>query len=307
MSEEPIRLQKFLADAGVCSRRAAEVAIREGEVWVNGKRAELGQKVDPEVDRITFGSKQIKPQNQPRMTVVVHKPRGLICSNDDPHNPETVFSLLPRQLARYRFFCAGRLDKDSEGLVILTTDGDLAHRLMHPASEVVKRYAVRLEEPFPAAKMKLLLRGVVAEGETLKVEYANMLHPRMDGSSDSLDVHLHHGKKREIRLLFLALGYPVKRLRRYQIGALRLKGIPLRGVKLLSPMGIEQLFKTPSITNRRALSAKPKPHTTSEPVPEPRGGSAQHSPKGAPKKSAKPVKPAKPTFSAENDSDDNED
>ena len=311
MSEEPIRLQKFLADAGVCSRRAAEVAIREGEVWVNGKRAEIGQKVDPEADRITFGSKQIKPLKQPSMTVVVHKPRGLICSNEDPHNPETVFSLLPRQLLRYRFFCAGRLDKDSEGLVILTTDGELAHRLMHPASEVVKRYAVRLEEPFPAGKMKLLLRGVIADGETLKVEYANMLHPRSDGSSDSLDVHLHHGKKREIRLLFLALGFPVKRLKRYQIGALRLKGIPLRGVKLLSPMGIEQLFKTPAITNRPTLRPKPKPHTTSEPIPVSKAAAAaaKRSPKSAPKKTAKtaPKSATQPVLSEDNDFDFNED
>lgn len=252
MSEEPIRLQKFLADAGVCSRRAAEAAIKAGEVWVNGKPAELGQKIDPAVDRVTCDGKQIKTLAQPKLTVVVHKPRGLICSNDDPHNPETVFSLLPRQLARYRFFCAGRLDKDSEGLVILTTDGDLAHRLMHPASEVVKRYAVKLDQHFPPSKMKLLIRGVVAEGETLKVEYANLLNPKSDGSSMSLDVHLHHGKKREIRLLFLALGYPVKRLRRYQIGALPLRGIPLRGVKLLSPRDIESLFKSPGINNRPA-------------------------------------------------------
>lgn len=256
MSEETIRLQKFLADAGVCSRRAAEAAIQAGDVWVNGKQAELGQRINPETDKVTFDGRQIRSLAQPKLTVLVHKPRGLVCSNDDAHNPDTVFSLLPKQLARHRFFCAGRLDKDSEGLVILTTDGDLAHRLMHPASEVVKRYAVKLEEPFPPSKKKLLTKGVVAEGETLKVEYANILNPRADGSSDALDVHLHHGKKREIRLLFLALGYPVKRLRRYQIGAMPLRGIPVRGAKLLTPKEIEKLFQNPGLSNR----------------PEPKGG-----------------------------------
>ncbi len=250
MSDTSLRLQKFLADAGVCSRRAAEAAITEGEVWVNSKPATIGQKIDPEFDKVTFRGKPVKPQAQPRITLAVHKPRGLICSNDDPFNPETVFSLLPRTMTRYRFFCAGRLDKDSEGLLILTTDGDLAHRLMHPASFVVKRYAVRLETPFPTLRIRSLIKGVIFDGERLKVEHALLLSPRADGSSTSLDVHLHHGKKREIRQLFLALGYPVKRLRRYQIGALRLKGIPVNGAKILSPKEIDLLFKAPNVENR---------------------------------------------------------
>lgn len=249
MSDDAIRLQKYLADAGICSRRAAETAIKEGEVWVNGQVATLGQKIVPGVDKVTLSGKPVRTQAQPKMTVAVHKPRGLICSNDDPYNPETVFSLLPPILQKLRFFCAGRLDKDSEGLVILTTDGDLAHRLMHPASIVVKRYAVRLGERFPTEKIRFLLRGVTVEGERLKVEHALLLSPRADGSSDSLDVHMHHGKKREIRQLFMALGYTVKRLKRYQIGALRLKGIPLRGVKQLSNQDIKLLFKIPSVRN----------------------------------------------------------
>lgn len=248
MSEVTLRLQKFLADTGICSRRAAEAAIVAGEIWVNGKQAVLGQKIDPAVDKVSFHGKAIKNLPQPKITLVVHKPRGLVCSNDDPHNPDTVFSLLPRPAQRYRFFCAGRLDKDSEGLVILTTDGDLAHRLMHPASGVVKRYHVRLDEAFPASKVKLLLRGVIVEGEKLQVEHALLLNPRVDGSSNSLDVHLHHGKKREIRQLFLALGFTVRRLRRYQIGALRLKGIPLRAARLLSTKDIELLFRQPGLT-----------------------------------------------------------
>jgi 23S rRNA pseudouridine2605 synthase len=244
-SNEPIRLQKYLADAGICSRRAAEALIAQGQVWVNGTAATLGQKVTPGVDRITTGGKSVRTTAQPRITLAMHKPRGLVCSNDDPHNPETIFTVLPREFAKFRFFCAGRLDKDSEGLVILTTDGDLAHRLMHPSNVVVKRYHVILENPFPAKRLPQLVKGVVVEGERLKVERAALVNPNPAAEATNLDVHMHHGKKREIRLLFTKLGYDVKRLRRYQIGGFRLKGIPLRAMKKLSPAEIDSLFHTP--------------------------------------------------------------
>lgn len=244
-SAEPIRLQKYLADAGICSRRSAEALIAQGQVWVNGAVAKLGQKVIPGEDRITTNGKSVRTTPQPRITLAMHKPRGLVCSNDDPHNPETVFTVLPREFAKFRFFCAGRLDKDSEGLLILTTDGDLAHRLMHPSSVVVKRYHVVLERPFPAKRLPLLVKGIVFEGERLKVERAALIHPSPANDATNLDVHMHHGKKREIRLLFTTLGYDVKRLRRYQIGGFRLKGIPLRAMKKLNSSEIETLFHVP--------------------------------------------------------------
>lgn len=244
-SAEPLRLQKFLAEAGVCSRRAAEALIAQGEVWVNGAAATLGQKITPGVDRVTVSGKTIRATVQPIVTVAVHKPRGLVCSNDDPHHAATVFELLPRELNKLRFFCAGRLDLDSEGLVILTTDGDLAHRLMHPSNVVVKRYHVILKSPFPSSRLGQLIRGVVVEGEKMKVERAALINAGAAGSSTDLDVHMHHGKKREIRQLFTTLGYDVKRLKRYQIGALQLKGIPLRAGKVLSPREITALFHNP--------------------------------------------------------------
>ncbi len=245
-SMEPVRIQKFIADSGLCSRRAAEVLIASGEVYVNGLRAETGQKVNPAVDKITVSGKPMRDKPQPKVTLAMHKPRGLVCSNSDPHAVDgTIFDMLPREWAKLRLFCAGRLDKDSEGLLVLTTDGDLANRLMHPSNTIVKRYHVTLEEPFPGSRIPLLLRGVKVETEHLKVERAQLLNPNRDKMSNSLDVHLHHGKKREIRQLFLALGYPVKRLRRYQIGELRLKGIPLRGVKQLSTKELSLLFAPP--------------------------------------------------------------
>lgn len=252
MSEDLVRIQKFIADAGVCSRRAAEALIAEGEVWVNGRRAEPGQKIDPAADKVVVEGIRVNAVAQPRITVAVHKPRGLICSNDDPHNPDTVFALLPPLLARHRFFIAGRLDKDSEGLVVLTTDGDLAQRLTHPSNEVTKRYHVVLEKPFPRTRIPRLLAGVKVEGEWLKVEHASPVNPDGGGLATTWDVHLHHGKKREIRQLFLALGHPVERLRRYQIGAFTLRGLRLGAGKQLSPAEIESLFAQPGLSPRRS-------------------------------------------------------
>lgn len=245
MRPEPIRLQKYIADAGICSRRAAEALIEAGEVTVNGKTAQIGQKVVPGSDEVKVEGQRIRPPKADHLTVAAHKPRGLVCSNDDPHNPGTVFDLLPPHLAVRRFFCAGRLDKDSEGLVILTTDGDLANRLMHPRNVVVKRYYVRLEQPFPRSRLVRLIKGVKIEDDWFRVERASLIRPRNDAAVE-LDVWMHHGKKREIRQLFLALGFPVKKLRRYQIGGFPLKGIPLRAVKQLSNKDISRLFQTPS-------------------------------------------------------------
>jgi 23S rRNA pseudouridine2605 synthase len=260
--EGTLRIQKYIADAGICSRRAAEALIYQGEVWVNGKQAIPGTKITPGVDKVTVSGKTIRTPAQPRITLAVNKPRGLICSNDDPHNPETIFHLLPREYNRFRFFCAGRLDKDSEGLVIVTTDGDLANRLMHPSNEVIKRYHVTLKEPYPTSKLPRLVSGLTFEGERLKVERAALINPKPDGTSTGLDIQMHHGKKREIRLLFSALGHIVLRLRRYQIGAVRLKGIPLRGAKQLASKEIEQLFKSPRTPNAaRQATADPKPTT----------------------------------------------
>jgi 23S rRNA pseudouridine2605 synthase len=253
-----------MAEAGLCSRRAAEVLIAQGEVWVNGRMAVAGQKVTPGVDKVTVGGKNVRTQPQPRITLAVNKPRGLVCSNDDPHNLDTIFQLLPRMYNRFRFFCAGRLDKDSEGLVILTTDGDLANRLMHPSNEVIKRYHVTLKQPYPASRLPRLVKGLTFEGERLKVERAAIINPKADSSGLDLDIHMHHGKKREIRLLFSALGYTVLRLRRYQIGAVRLKGIPLRGAKQLASKEIEQLFRSPKTPNAEFQASAQRENTIHE-------------------------------------------
>ena len=190
-------------------------------------------------DRDAAGSLQPSVSNRQAESAL----ERFITTLDDPEGRHTVRELMPRGA---RVYPVGRLDADTSGLLLLTNDGDLAHKLMHPSNLVVKRYYVSLEEPFPAGRLRQLLRGVVIDGEHLKVEKASLVNPKADRSSPELDVHMHHGKKREIRQLFTALGFEVRRLRRYQIGAFRLKGIPLRGVKQLSTKEISSLFVVPA-------------------------------------------------------------
>ncbi len=238
-----IRTQKLLADAGLCSRRVAEEYIKNGEVTINGKTAELGAKVDPKLDDVRLNGRRVRAVKHRQLVIALNKPKGFICSNDDPHNERTVFELLPREFADQRLFCAGRLDKDSEGLLILTNDGDLANRIMHPSSLVTKRYHVSLKQPFPKEKMPRLIRGVSVEGEKLKVEKAVFIGDKGKSASTEIDVVLHHGKKREIRRLFQALRYDVKKLKRYQIGKYSIKGVPKGSGLALTPKDIELLFK----------------------------------------------------------------
>ncbi|QYY36286.1 pseudouridine synthase [Ruficoccus sp. ZRK36] len=238
---ELVRVQKFLADRGMCSRREAEEWIRNGRVKVNGVTAELGCKVDPEVDQISVKNKKIPQAPKRKITLVMNKPKGTLCTNHDPNAVLTVFSILPKDYRFDRLFCAGRLDKDSEGMLILTNDGDLANRITHPSGGVVKRYRVKLQKPFDPAIIPKLLKGVIDEGEHL---FARKIIPATVGAEADhrVEVHLDQGRKREIRRLFEAFGYHVKKLKRFQMGQLKMKGLGPGAVKPLTEKEIESLF-----------------------------------------------------------------
>ena len=240
--KEQVRIHKYIADMGICSRRAAERLIQEGEVTVDGKPAEIGQKVDPFSQRVVVRGVTVKPTKKPaHVTLLMNKPRGVLCTNDDPFGGRTVFDILPPVFAERRLFCAGRLDKDSEGMLIITSDGDLANRLMHPSKSVTKRYRVLLTKPFDQQHIKVLLNGVDVEDERLSAEKIIMLKRTMAPGRD-LEIHLRHGRKREIRRMMEHLGYYVERLARFQIGKLRLRGIGPGHVKQLSKSDIDLLF-----------------------------------------------------------------
>lgn len=239
--EELQRIQKIIANAGLCSRREAERYIEEGAVRINGKTAQLGDK-GRTTDAIFVNNKPLRTQKETPITALMNKPKGVLCTNSDPHGGQTVFDLLPLDLQRQRLFCAGRLDKDSEGLLVLTNDGDLAHRLTHPSTEVTKRYRVVLHRDFNKEDIPKLLAGVDYEGDFLKAEKVIPAPAVGEGHERRLEVHLHHGKKREIRRLFEVHKYFVKKLVRIQIGSQKLKSIPKGGIKILGKKDIERLF-----------------------------------------------------------------
>ncbi len=227
----------------MCSRREAEEWIREGRVKVNGVVAELGCKVDPEADQITVKNRKVPQLPKRKVTLVMNKPKGTLCTNHDPNAVLTVFSILPKDYRFDRLFCAGRLDKDSEGMLILTNDGDLAHRITHPSGGVVKRYRVKLHKPFDPAMIPKLTKGVIDEGEHL---FARKIIPATTGpdADQRVEVHLDQGRKREIRRLFEVFGYHVKKLKRFQMGKLRMKGLGPGAVKPLTGKEIESLFQS---------------------------------------------------------------
>ena len=235
------RVQKLIANAGVCSRREAEKLIEDGKVRVNGKTIELGSKAHPS-DAIFVNNKPLQFLQERPITLVLNKPKGFICSNKDPYATQTVFDLLPSDLQKKRLFCAGRLDKDSEGLLILTNDGDLANQLTHPSTNIVKRYRVTLSRDLNHKDIPKMLEGIDFEGEFLKADKIIPAPGEKEGNKRRLEVHLSHGKKREIRRLFEVQRYFVKKLVRFQIGNLQLRNIKKGGIKLLGQKDIARLI-----------------------------------------------------------------
>ncbi|HAF58422.1 MAG TPA: rRNA pseudouridine synthase [Opitutae bacterium] len=235
------KLQKFLADSGVCSRRAGEELIKSGQVSVNGEIAQLGLRVNPERDVIKVGQKRIQSKFTKPVVYVVNKPKGFTCSNEDPYAERLIFELLEARHRNTRLFCAGRLDVDSEGLVILTNDGKLAHRLTHPSQQVRKKYQVEINEPLENDAFRAMLDGFGDEGEFLQLDEIRSKSGNPVGST-KLEIIMGHGKKREIRRCLNRFRYRVKKLRRVAIGGLRLGKLPLGTYRDLKDAEIDLLF-----------------------------------------------------------------
>jgi len=239
--QTPERVQKLIANAGICSRREAEKLIEDGKVRVNGKTILLGEKALT-TDAIFVNNKPLRFSQESSLTLVLNKPKGFICSNKDPYAVQTVFELLPPDIQKKRLFCAGRLDKDSEGLLVLTNDGDLANKLTHPSANITKRYRVTLSRDLNSNDIPKLLAGIEFEGEFLKADKIIPSPKVKEGNQRRLEVHLSHGKKREIRRLFEAHRYFVKKLVRFQIGGIQLRNVTKGGIKILSKKEIERLI-----------------------------------------------------------------
>jgi 23S rRNA pseudouridine2605 synthase len=212
-----VRLQKFLAEAGVASRRAGEQFILEGRVTVNGETIrQLGTRVDPIHDRVSVDGKPASIKR--KLYVALHKPRGCVCSRKDEFDRPTVYELLPREWTG--LYTVGRLDYDTEGLIFLTNDGEFALRLTHPRYEVRKKYVVTVEGRVAGEVLGRFTHGVFHAGEKLKADKARLVSSSL--SRSVVELELTEGKNREVRRLFESQNMAIKRLQRLQIGKIKL-------------------------------------------------------------------------------------
>lgn len=251
LKEKPVRLQKVIAEHGLASRRVAESWIAEGRVLLNGEIAQLGDSCFPDKDTIHVDGRPLPKASPETVVLAMNKPRGFVCTNSDPHADKTVFDLLPPEFANSRLFCVGRLDKESEGLLILTNDGALQQELTHPSYHIRKRYIVDLDKALDPNLVPKLIRGIKWEGEHLSVDKVFPIKTATKENWKILEITLHHGRKREIRRLLYAFGYDVKRLRRVQIGQFVMKGIPRGTAMVMRRKQIRLLFEDqPQSTNR---------------------------------------------------------
>jgi len=233
-----MRLQKFLAQAGVCSRRAAEELIRQGRVEVNGEKAELGRSVDPLRDRVRLDEKPVFLQTQ-RIILALNKPCYCVTTASDPQGRRTVLDFLPD--FGVRIFPVGRLDYDTEGLLLLTNDGELANRLLHPSYGISKVYDVKIKGHPDKKTIEHLRSGVrIEEGVTAPagVEIIREL-PR----SAWLRITLHQGWNRQIKRMGEAVGHPVLKIRRISYGPVCLGRLMPGKYRLLRPDEILKIYE----------------------------------------------------------------
>jgi len=257
-----MRLNRFLAASGLGSRRSCEELILGGTVTINGQICQnLATEVSEE-DFVKVGSRRAQPEKH--FYILLHKPRGYLCTSSDTHDRSTVFDLLPPKMPR--LFHVGRLDRDSEGLLILTNDGDFALHLTHPRYKIDKEYEVLLDRPYDGARdTPKLLHGVSTEHGRAKADSVRQIAPNL------LRVTLRQGLKRQIRVMLYKVGYEVKRLIRIRIGRLILKELHVGEWRMLTPSEVKML------RTERPSPVEKKPH----PVGKAAGRSDFKSPSGA--------------------------
>jgi 23S rRNA pseudouridine2605 synthase len=237
----PERLNRFLARRGVASRRGADQLIADGRVTVNGNVSRLGAVVNPSVDRVSVDGHRI-PARAVSVTIVLNKPAGVVTTRNDPYQRRTVMDLIEPVPG---LVPVGRLDADSRGLLVLTTDGDLAHAVSHPRHGVTKRYLATLDRPVSAAQLVQLMDGVDLEDGP-----ARALSARRSGSDSVVEVVMAEGRKREVRRLFAALDLEVRDLVRIAVGPVELGGLPEGEARALRPA---------ELTSLRAAAGMPAP------------------------------------------------
>ena len=229
------RLQKILSGRGVASRRAAEKMITDGRITVNGRVALLGESADPEVDEILLDGRSL-PSPLENVYILLHKPRGYVTTVSDDRGRKTVMELIAD--CPTRVYPVGRLDMDSEGLLIMTNDGEFANALMHPKHNVDKTYEVWVTGYHNAA-LKLLARPITLDGYTIRKPEVKLLWE--DAGKAKLLITIHEGRNRQIRRMCEATNMHVTRLRRISEGGLKLGELPLGKWRYLTKEEIESI------------------------------------------------------------------
>jgi 23S rRNA pseudouridine2605 synthase len=235
----PERLNRFLARRGVSSRRGADELIAAGRVTINGEVSRLGAVVDPSLDRVSVDGHRI-PSRAVSVTIVLNKPAGVVTTRSDPYQRRTVMDLLEPVPG---LVPVGRLDADSRGLLVLTTDGDLAHAVSHPRHGVTKRYLATLDRAISADQLEQLTAGVDLEDGPARAVAA-----RRSGSDSVVEVVMAEGRKREVRRLFAAVGIEVRDLVRIAVGPLELGALPEGEARALRPAELSSLRAAAGMT-----------------------------------------------------------
>ena len=245
---EKIRLQKYFTDCGLLSRRAAEAEIAAGKVKVNGEVAEVGQKIDPESDIVEYKGKVVKGSEKPRFTyVMLNKPRGYLSSVTDDRGRKCVTELVKD--VGVRLYPVGRLDMDSEGLLLMTNDGELTNKLTHPKHEIPKIYHVKIKGKVTEEQVKGLSRPMEIDGyEILPVE-THLISIKQDYCV--LEMILFEGRNRQIRKMCEKVGLTISRLTRVAIGSIKLEKLPSGKWRRLTKSEIEYL-RSPKKGNKNA-------------------------------------------------------
>jgi 23S rRNA pseudouridine2605 synthase len=231
-AQGPERLNRFLARRGVASRRGADELIAAGRVTVNGEESRLGAVVEPSVDRVSVDGHRI-PARAVSVTIVLNKPVGVVTTRSDPYQRRTVMDLIEPVPG---LVPVGRLDADSRGLLVLTTDGDLAHAVSHPRHGVTKRYLVTLDRPVDSDRLEQLTIGVDLEDGP-----ARAIAAKRSGTDSVVEVVMGEGRKREVRRLFAAIGFEVRDLVRIAVGPLELGTLPEGEARALRPAELSSL------------------------------------------------------------------
>ncbi len=242
---EPIRLQKFIADSGLMSRRAAEEEIKNGNVSVNGHIAELGMKINPKSDVVSYKSKRVFYEKKTYTYVMMNKPRGYLSSTSDDRGRKCVTDLLSGIDARV--YPVGRLDLISEGMLLLTDDGELKNRLTHPSHSLPKIYRVKVSGDVNEEQYNTLTSPMIIDG--YKIKPVSVTVGESDESGTVLKMTLLEGRNRQIRKMCEQVGLTVKRLSRISIGNLKLNSLPVGKWRHLTPDEVQYLYTATKTKN----------------------------------------------------------